>query len=441
MTAVSSSAPAWQRSASERELVAEGNRCASHHRHETVPPVPPGSRLSDIPYPHAVQNDVIVRVHAAGFTTGELDWPGTWIDRSGRDRTPSVPGHELSGVVAELGYGTTGLTVGQRVFGLTDWFRDGSLAEYTAVEARNLAPLPADVDHVTAAALPISGLTAWQALIDHARLFDRPDRPDPRRRWRSRFDRRAARPRGGGRGDRNWPAATATPRSVWERDAFLDLRGRQAGGRRRGRCGLRRHRRRDSRPFRCTGARRRHARHHHQGAHGRSPSPRARNLLRRRAGSVPTSGTRPTPKGRTTKADRGGAYGRSPKRPSVRPRTPHYPARRSSASSKADNRKIRHRQYGTDPLSAMQRSAVAQDSGPESLPGFAARRSGSTPAHCGADEAVNARLCRESALLPGAWVTVSGQLKCGGRAGRTTSAGTGCLPCCRPCWQPEGSAA
>jgi NADPH:quinone reductase-like Zn-dependent oxidoreductase len=111
-----------------------------------------------------------VRVHAAGFTPGELDWPTTWVDRTGRDRTPSVPGHELSGVVAELGYGTTGLTVGQRVFGLTDWARNGSLAEYTAVEARNLAALPADVDYTVAAALPISGLTAWQGLIDHARL-------------------------------------------------------------------------------------------------------------------------------------------------------------------------------------------------------------------------------------------------------------------------------
>ena len=93
-----------------------------------------------------------MRVHAAGFTPGELDWPGTWTDRAGRDRTPSVPGHEVSGVVAELGYGTTGLTVGQRVFGLTDWARNGTLAEYVAVEARNLAPLPAGVDHTVAAA-------------------------------------------------------------------------------------------------------------------------------------------------------------------------------------------------------------------------------------------------------------------------------------------------
>ncbi|MFJ1699216.1 NADP-dependent oxidoreductase [Streptomyces sp. NPDC088252] len=129
-----------------------------------------GLSLSDMPYPHAAENDVIVRVHAAGFTPGELDWPGTWTDRAGRDRTPTVPGHELSGVVEELGYGTTGLSAGQRVFGLADWTRNGTLAEYTAVEARNLAPLPADIDHTVAAALPISGLTAWQGLFDHGRL-------------------------------------------------------------------------------------------------------------------------------------------------------------------------------------------------------------------------------------------------------------------------------
>jgi NADPH:quinone reductase-like Zn-dependent oxidoreductase len=129
-----------------------------------------GMRLDDRPHPHASENDVIVRVHAAGFTPGELEWPATWTDRAGRDRTPTVPGHELAGVVTELGYGTTGLTVGQRVFGLADWTRDGTLAEYVAVEARNLAPLPADVDFVTGAALVISGLTAWQGLFEHGGL-------------------------------------------------------------------------------------------------------------------------------------------------------------------------------------------------------------------------------------------------------------------------------
>jgi NADPH:quinone reductase-like Zn-dependent oxidoreductase len=126
--------------------------------------------LAEVPHPNAAENDVIVRVRAASFTPGELDWPGTWTDRAGRDPTPTIPGHEVSGVVAELGYGTTGLTVGQRVFGLTDWTRNGTLAEYVAVEARNLAPLSADIDDIVAAALPISGLTAWQGVFDHGHL-------------------------------------------------------------------------------------------------------------------------------------------------------------------------------------------------------------------------------------------------------------------------------
>jgi NADPH:quinone reductase-like Zn-dependent oxidoreductase len=73
-------------------------------------------------------------------------------------------------VVTALGYGTTGLSVGQRVFGLADWHRDGTLAEYVAIEARNLASLPGDVDFIDGASLPISGLTAWQGLFQHGRL-------------------------------------------------------------------------------------------------------------------------------------------------------------------------------------------------------------------------------------------------------------------------------
>jgi NADPH:quinone reductase-like Zn-dependent oxidoreductase len=115
-----------------------------------------GLRLTEQPYPHTAENDVVVQVHAAGFTRGELDWPATWFDRAGHDRSPSIPGHELSGIVVELGYGTTGLTIGQRVFGLSDWARNGALADYVAVEARNLAPLPADIDHTVAAASPIA---------------------------------------------------------------------------------------------------------------------------------------------------------------------------------------------------------------------------------------------------------------------------------------------
>ena len=131
---------------------------------------PAGMTLTERPEPPAAINDVIVQIHASGFVPTELEWSSTWTDRAGRARTPSILGHELAGVVTALGYGTTGLSVGQRVFGLADWHRDGTLAEYVAIEARNLAPLPGDVDFTVGASLPISGLTAWQGLFQHGRL-------------------------------------------------------------------------------------------------------------------------------------------------------------------------------------------------------------------------------------------------------------------------------
>jgi NADPH:quinone reductase-like Zn-dependent oxidoreductase len=99
-----------------------------------------------------------------------MEWPSTWVDRAGKDRRPIVPGHEVSGVVAALGYGTTGVAIGDAVYGLTDWYRDGAAAEYVAVEARNLAPKPATLSHREAAAIPMAGLTAFQALFDHGQL-------------------------------------------------------------------------------------------------------------------------------------------------------------------------------------------------------------------------------------------------------------------------------
>src|SRR5436853_2453816 len=129
-----------------------------------------GMRLVERPEPRAAINDVVVQIYASGFVPTEMTWPSTWTDRLDRDRTPSIPGHELAGVVTALGYGTTGLSVGQRVFGLTDWTRDGIVAEYAAVEARNLAPLPGDVEFTVGASLPLSGLTAWQGLFEHGRL-------------------------------------------------------------------------------------------------------------------------------------------------------------------------------------------------------------------------------------------------------------------------------
>src|SRR3954464_2800554 len=129
-----------------------------------------GMKLVERPEPPAAINDVIVQIYASGYVPTELEWPSTWTDRRDRDRTPSILGHELAGVVTALGYGTTGLSVGQRVFGLADWHRDGTLAEYVAIEARTLAPLPGDVDFSVGASLPISGLTAWQGLLQHGRV-------------------------------------------------------------------------------------------------------------------------------------------------------------------------------------------------------------------------------------------------------------------------------
>src|SRR4051812_21667426 len=131
-------------------------------------PDPDEARLASLE--GANYGDVVVEVHASGFTGNELEWPSTWVDRRGLDRRPVIPGHELAGVVTALSYGTTGLSVGQRVFGLTDWTRDGTLAEYVVVEARNLAPLPGDVDFTVGAGAAMTGLTAWQGLFDHGHL-------------------------------------------------------------------------------------------------------------------------------------------------------------------------------------------------------------------------------------------------------------------------------
>jgi NADPH:quinone reductase-like Zn-dependent oxidoreductase len=113
--------------------------------------------------------DVLVKVAACGITHNELDWP-IWTCRAGHQRTSIIPGNEVSGVVAALGYGTAGFAVGDEVYGLTDQLRDGAAAEYVAVEARNVALKPQSVDHVQAAAVPRAGLTAWQALFDHGKL-------------------------------------------------------------------------------------------------------------------------------------------------------------------------------------------------------------------------------------------------------------------------------
>ena len=128
-----------------------------------------GLVFEEAPDPKPMFCEVLVKVAACGITHNELDWP-IWTCRAGHQRTSVIPGHEVSGVVAALGFGTAGLAVGDEVYGLTDQLRDGAAAEYVAVEARNLAHKPQTVDHVHAAAVPRAGLTAWQALFDHGKL-------------------------------------------------------------------------------------------------------------------------------------------------------------------------------------------------------------------------------------------------------------------------------
>src|SRR5215471_11531123 len=135
----------------------------------TSEPAISGLVFEEAPDPKPLFNDVLVKVAACGITHNELDWP-IWTCRAGHRRTTVIPGHEVSGVVAALGFGTAGLAVGDEVFGLTDQLRDGAAAEYVAVEARNVAPKPQTVDHIHAAAVPRAGLTAWQALFDHGKL-------------------------------------------------------------------------------------------------------------------------------------------------------------------------------------------------------------------------------------------------------------------------------
>ena len=128
-----------------------------------------GLVYEEVPDAKPMACDVLVKVAACGITHNELDYP-IWTCRAGHQRTSVIPGAEVSGVVAALGFGTAGIAVGAEVFGLTDQWRDGTAAEYVAVEARNMAPKPRTEDHDHAAAVPRAGLTAWQALFDHGKL-------------------------------------------------------------------------------------------------------------------------------------------------------------------------------------------------------------------------------------------------------------------------------
>ncbi|GAA1852110.1 NADP-dependent oxidoreductase [Asanoa iriomotensis] len=120
------------------------------------------------PRPEPGPGEVLVAVKSASITPQELTWAETWTYRSdgtGPERTPVIPSHEFSGVVAG-----GALAVGEEVFGLIPFVHDGAAAEFVALPADILAPKPASIDHDHAAAVPLAGLSAWQALVNHAGL-------------------------------------------------------------------------------------------------------------------------------------------------------------------------------------------------------------------------------------------------------------------------------
>ena len=118
--------------------------------------------LEQLPTPRPGAGEALVRVHAAAITRGELDWPV--------DRLPATPSYELSGVVAALGQGVEGVAVGEPVYALIGFDRDGAAADYAAVPAGLLAPKPATLGHLESAAVPLAALSAWQGLFVHGGL-------------------------------------------------------------------------------------------------------------------------------------------------------------------------------------------------------------------------------------------------------------------------------
>jgi NADPH:quinone reductase-like Zn-dependent oxidoreductase len=126
--------------------------------------------LDEIPMPKLSAGEVLIRVHATAVTQGEFEWYPTWHTAKGDPRLHPVPSHEFSGTIEEIAPDVKGLEKGDAVYGLNNWFIDGAAAEYCITTPAEIAPKPTTIDHLQAAVVPISGLTAWQALFDHGRL-------------------------------------------------------------------------------------------------------------------------------------------------------------------------------------------------------------------------------------------------------------------------------
>src|SRR6266581_4615995 len=124
----------------------------------------------DAPQPHPGLGEVLVRVYATGVIANELKWDVTYQTKAGNPRALPIPGRDFSGVVEAVGHGVTTLVPGSEVYAMLDYCCDGAEAEYTIALPNELSPKPGTLDHVQAAAVPLSALTAWQGLFEYAKL-------------------------------------------------------------------------------------------------------------------------------------------------------------------------------------------------------------------------------------------------------------------------------
>ena len=126
----------------------------------------------DAPRPVPKEGEVLVKITAAGINP--IDWKTAegQIEKVVKHRLPLIPGRDAAGTVEALGADVTSLAVGDAVFAVTAMQRtgDGTYAEYVTLPANTVCPMPASVDFTNAAAIPLAGMTAWQALFDEANL-------------------------------------------------------------------------------------------------------------------------------------------------------------------------------------------------------------------------------------------------------------------------------
>jgi NADPH:quinone reductase-like Zn-dependent oxidoreductase len=136
--------------------------------HET--PNGPTLHPAQVPKPTPGKADVLIHVHAAGIIPTEIQWEPTTQTKTGAKRFNAIPSHEFSGVIVAVGENANNLKIGQAVYGMNDWYAEGALAEFCLTQPSNIAPKPSTLTDEEAATVPISALTAWQGLFDHARL-------------------------------------------------------------------------------------------------------------------------------------------------------------------------------------------------------------------------------------------------------------------------------